>query len=366
MTGLGAARLLLPEGWLAPGVVEVDRGRIVSVRATSSPQPDRFIVPGFIDVQVNGHADIDVASASGEDWSRLDQMLLGHGVTAWCPTLVTAPLDRYEAPLARISHAAAHRSDAGAPVAAPTILGAHLEGPFLGGAPGAHAARPIVPIDSAWLAALPPIVRLVTLAPESPGAVDAVAALVARGVIVAVGHSTADFVLASLAVDAGASLVTHVFNGMGPLHHRAPGLVGAALADDRLSVSIIADGRHVSPPLVRLVFRAKAPGRVVLITDAVAWRAADAPLEMIDGMPCLPDGTLAGSTLTMDEAVRNAVDFGVEPDDALRAASETPARLLGLADRGRLSPGARADLCVLTPDFEPVQVWVGGAVAWER
>ncbi len=320
MIRLGAARLLLPDGWLAPGVVEVDGGRITSVRAASGPQPDRFIVPGFIDVQVNGHADIDVASASGEDWHRLDQALLGQGVTAWCPTLVTAPLDRYEAPLARISDAAARRCGVGAPgaaAAAPTILGAHLEGPFLGGAPGAHAMRHIVPIDSAWLAALPPIVRLVTLAPESPSAVDAVAALLARGVIVALGHSTADFALTSLAVDAGASLVTHVFNGMGSLHHRAPGLVGAALTDDRLSVSIIADGRHVAPPLVRLVFRAKAPGRV-------------------------------------------------EPGDALRAASEAAARLLGLADRGRLSPGARADLCVLTPEFEPVQVWVGGAVAWER
>ncbi|HWW53240.1 MAG TPA: amidohydrolase family protein, partial [Acidimicrobiales bacterium] len=125
-------------------------------------------------------------------------------------------------------------------------------------------------------------------------------------------------------------------------------------------------GRHVAPALVRLAFRAKAPGRVALVTDAVAWQSDGAPLQMIDGTPCLADGTLAGSTLTMDEAVRNAVDFGVEPIDALRAASATPAAVLGLADRGRLSPGARADVCVLTPDLEVRQVWVGGVLAWER
>jgi N-acetylglucosamine-6-phosphate deacetylase len=362
---LGGARLLLPDGTLTAGLVEIDGDRIASVSSAASHQPELFVVPGFIDIQVNGHRDIDVASAAGDDWNRLDQLLLAQGVTAWCPTLVTAPLERYDAPLGRIAHAAAQREDTHeAP--SPAIVGAHLEGPFLGGAPGAHSLRDIAPADCAWLSDLPPIVRLVTLAPEADNALAAIAALVDHDVTVALGHSTADFALASAAVQAGARLVTHVFNGMGPLHHREPGLVGVALTDDRLTVSLIADGRHVAAPLVRMTFRAKAPGRVVLVTDAVAWQARSPALHMIDGLPCLPDGTLAGSTLTMDLAVRNAVEFGVAPGDALRAACLSPATLLGHADRGRLSPGSRADVCVLTPDLEPVQVWVGGVLAWER
>ena len=364
MTRLGASRLLLPDGHVVPGVVEVEGDRITSVTAATGAQPDRFVVPGFIDLQLNGYGDVDVASAVGADWDRLDRVLLRQGVTAWCPTLVSAPLASYAAALGRITWAAERPPVPGA--ASPAIAGVHLEGPFLGGARRAHAARNVVPIDSAWLGDLPPIVRLVTLAPESDGALAAIAALVGRGLVVALGHSTADFALATAAVDAGARLVTHVFNGMGPLHHREPGLVGAGLADDRLTVSLIADGRHVAPSLVRLTFRAKGPGRVALITDAVAWQSPGASLQLIDGMPCLPDGTLAGSTLTMDQAVRNAVDFGVEPADALQAAGATPAELLGLADRGRLSPNARADICVLTPDLEPAQVWVGGVLAWER
>src|SRR5262249_13898832 len=156
-------------------------------------------------------------------------------------------------------------------------------------------------------------------------------------------------------IEAGAWLVTHVFNGMTPLHHRRPGLVGAALSDRRVTVSLIADNVHLHPSLVRLAFAAKGRGRVALVTDSVAWRAASAgpiALRFVDGAARLADGTLAGSVLTMDGAVRNAVAAGVGLADAVHAASTTPAAVLGLTDRGSIAPGLRADLVALTPALE--------------
>ncbi|MDQ1396242.1 MAG: N-acetylgalactosamine-6-phosphate deacetylase [Acidimicrobiaceae bacterium] len=343
--------------------MDIEDGRVARVVALTDTAgvPDRVLAPGFVDLQVNGIDQFDVAQAEGTDWDRLDRLVAAQGVTTWCPTLVTAPLDSYAAPLARIAAAAA-RPDAGRP----TIAGAHLEGPFLGGAPGAHRRHDLAPIDPAWLDQLPPIVRIVTLAPELAGAAEAVARLVVRGVLVGLGHSTATFEQAGSAAGAGARLVTHLFNAMGPLHHRSPGLVGAALSDDRLVPSLIADLIHVHPAALGAAFRAKGPGRVVLVTDAVAWRSGAVGrvrVAMVDGAPRLADGTLAGSALTMDAAVRNVVEHaGVPLADALTAASTAPASLLGLDDRGRIAPGARADLVALSPApaLAVEQVWIAG------
>ncbi|MBK9178185.1 MAG: N-acetylglucosamine-6-phosphate deacetylase [Acidimicrobiales bacterium] len=358
MTSIRAARVVTPGGVLAPGEVVVDDGTIVAVGPTAGPVPDRTLAPGFVDLQVNGIDDVDVAHAAGTDWARLDELLARQGVTTWCPTLVTAPLDAFDAPLARIAGAATR------PGPRPTIGGAHVEGPFLGGAPGAHPVELLRPPDRAWLASLPPVVRLVTLAPELPGAIGAVRDLTGRGVLTALGHSTATFEQARAAVDAGARLVTHCFNGMAPLHHRAPGLVGAALTDDRLAVSLIADLVHVHPAVLALAFRAKPAGRVVLVTDAVAWRAGQVgsiAVRLGDGVPRLPDGTLAGSTLTMDRAVANVVGrAGVTLAEAVRAASTTPAGLLGLHDRGEITPGKRADLVALDGELRAETTWVAG------
>src|SRR4051794_19889196 len=231
---IAASRVVTADGVVGPAVVIVESGAIVRCEPAPSTAdvPDRTLVPGFIDLQVNGVDDIDVASARDGDWDDLDRLLLAQGVTAWCPTLVTAPLDSYDAPLVRIAGAAARPRGA-----RPVILGAHLEGPFLGGAPGAHRREHLVPIDLDWLAALPDIVRIVTLAPELPGALDAIELLTARGVVVSLGHSTATFEQATAAIAAGARLTTHLFNGMGALHHREPGLIGAALSDDRVAAS---------------------------------------------------------------------------------------------------------------------------------
>ena len=352
-----AAGVVLPTGVTGPAEVEVDDGRVVAVRPAVGDVPPRTLVPGFIDLQVNGIDDVDVATARDDDWDRLDGLLLRQGVTTWCPTLVTSPMAAYAAPLLR----AAVASDR--PGARPTLAGVHLEGPFLG-VPGAHPPELLRAVDDEFVQSLPDVVRMVTLAPEVDGAVEAVALLAQRGVLVALGHTAATAAQADAAVRAGARMVTHVFNGMPPFHHRTPGPAGWALLDDRLTVSIVADGVHVAADAVRLAFRVKGPGRVVLVTDAVAWRSGrvgPVGLRLVDGAPRLPDGTLAGSALTMDAAVRFAVrEAGVPLHEAVAAASTVPARLLGLGDRGRIAPGARADLVALDEHLAVEGVWLGG------
>jgi N-acetylglucosamine-6-phosphate deacetylase len=355
---LPAARVLAPEGLVGPAVVVVDSGRVAAVEPVAGPVPERTLAPGLVDLQVNGLDDVDVAGALDEDWSRLDGLLAAGGVTTWCPTLVTAPLEAYPARLEALAAAAARRGGG-----RPAIAGAHLEGPFLGGRPGAHPVGLLRPIDLDWLAALPDVVRLVTLAPELDGAAEAVRLLRRRGVAVSLGHSAATPAQVAVCVEAGATLVTHLFNGMPPLHHRDPGLAGTALLDDRLTACVIGDGVHVAPTAVALAFRCKPPGRVALVSDAVAWRArehAGAAIALVDGAARLADGTLAGSAVTLDAAVRTAVAGGVPLADALVAASATPAAAVGCTDRGRLVPGARADLVALGPDLDVEATWVAG------
>lgn len=353
-----------PAGPVADAEVVIEDGLIVEVRPAAGPIPDVVLVPGFVDLQVNGIGDIDVASATGSDWDALDAALLAQGVTTWCPTVVTAPFDALEASLARIGDAARRPARV-----RPQIAGAHLEGPFLA-VPGAHRREFVrAEVDLGWLDSVGSLVGILTLAPELPGALDAVAALSGRGVLVALGHSACTAEEAAAAADVGARLVTHVGNAVGPFHQRAPGLLGAALADDRLSVSLIADLVHTHPVFLRMAFAAKGAPRVALVTDAVATTAGADPA--VTGPPRLPDGTLAGSALTMERAVSNAVDHGgVSLVDALAAATATPARLLGLDDRGAIAPGRRADLVALESGegggWHVASVWVAGARALTR
>lgn len=316
-----------------------------------------LLSPGFIDLQVNGHDDVDVATADATGWARLRRLVRGQGVTSWLPTLISAP----PSVLARRLVDGAWTTESGD---GPDTLGLHLEGPYLGEALGAHPDLRHEPIDTAWLAELPSWVRLMTIGPERAGAPEAIARLTARGIVCSLGHTTADAARTEAAVEAGASLFTHAFNASGRLHHREPGALGVALSDDRLCVSLIADGIHVDPRVLRIAWRAKGPSRVVLVTDATAWRAgrlADAGVELVDGAPRLPDGTLAGSALRMDEAVRYCVGVvGVDLFDALAAASANPARVLGLDDRGSITPGRRADLVALTDDLQVERTWVAG------
>lgn len=365
LTLVRAGSALVDGAVRGPVEVEVAGGRIAAVRPGPDPADGSLLAPGFVDLQVNGVDDIDVARAGGDDWDRLDDLLAATGVTAWLPTLVTRPLDRYEAPLRRIAEARDR------PGPRPAVLGAHLEGPFLGERPGAHDRSSIVAPDLAWLRALPGVVALVTLAPEAPGALEAVRELTRRGVVVSLGHSGADVATTTAAIDAGAGMVTHLFNAMAPIHQREPGIAGAALADERVVAGLVADLVHVHPALLRTAVRAKGAGRIALVTDAVAWRAGHlAALEvaLVDGAPRLADGTIAGSALTMDGAVRNLVDAARIPvADALVAASTTPADVLGAHDWGRIEAGARADLVVLGADDLAVRrTVVAGSTVWER
>lgn len=354
-----AAASVLPDGRRGPTELEVLDGRIAAVRPLADGGlPEWTLVPGFVDLQVNGIGALDVARAEGDDWALLDAALVAQGVTAWCPTLVSAPLDHYAGPLARIAEAAQR------PGLRPSILGGHLEGPFLGRRHGAHPDAVVIAPDLDWVAGLDPIVRLMTVGPEAPGARDLVKALVARDIVVALGHTAATPEEVAVAVDAGATLFTHLFNASGTVGARSPGPVGAALIDERLTVSLIADLVHVDPVTVAVAFRAKAAERVVLVTDAVSWQSAwgqGQRITMVDGAPRLPDGTIAGSALTMDQAVRNLVQVvGLDLEQVVRAASTNPARVMGCLDRGVLAVGARADVVALDADLEVAQVWIAG------
>ena len=351
--------LVSPGAGAAPfeGVVELDGPTIARVeRAHENGEGGLVLVPGFVDLQVNGVGDADFATADPGVWRTALQRLAAAGVTTCCPTLVSAPLDAYGAPLAVASSFAGH----GGTTVGAEVVGVHLEGPFLGGAPGAHPVDLLRPADVGWLASLldahPGLVRIVTLAPEADPGGDAVRFLAGRGVVVALGHTSATYDRARAAADGGARLVTHLFNGMAPLHHRAPGLAGAALDDDRLTASVIADLVHVHPALLRTAIAAKRD--LLLVSDAVATPGLTVG---DDGAARLADGTLAGATALLDRALRNVVGLGVALERAVELVSTNPARLLGLADRGVLAPGARADVVALDRATLSVRaVWLAG------
>lgn len=356
-----AERVLAPVGWVGPAAVQMADGVVTAVVPCTGPTDVEVLAPGFVDLQVNGIDDVDVATADGTDWDRLDALLLAQGTTTWCPTLVTNRLEAYGAPLTRIA-TAMHRRDA----LRPEIAGVHLEGPFLGRAHGAHRSGLVVSVDLDWLADLPDHVAMVTLGAEQTEAAAATAQLRRRGVLVSIGHTTANDEELDRTAAAGATMVTHLFNAMSGLHHRQPGVAAWVLTHPTMAAGLIADGVHVHPRMLRLAFTALGADRVVLVTDAVGWRAGSAGpvhLELRDGAPRLADGTLAGSALTMDAAVRTCVAAGVPLEQALSAASTVPARLLGLADRGTIAPGRRADLVALDPHLQVAGVWVAGRQA---
>jgi N-acetylglucosamine-6-phosphate deacetylase len=350
------------------GVVAFDGPTIARVEPGPVPGGDRslrdvVVVPGFVDLQVNGVGGADFAVPDPATWHAALGVLAAHGVTTCCPTLVSAPLDDYAAVLAVAAGVASGPGD-GAPRA--DVAGVHLEGPFLGGAPGAHPVARLRPADAAWLAevldAWPGLVRVVTLAPEADTDLAATALLAARGVVVALGHTTAPETTVRAAVDAGATLVTHLFNGMRPLHHRDAGLVGVALDDDRLAASLIADLVHVGPTALRVTIRAKRD--LLLVSDAVATggsSAAAAAVHEAGGAARLADGTLAGATVLLDGAIRNVVALGVPLERAIEMAATNPARVLRLDDRGVLASGRRADVVALDASTLAVRaVWIGG------
>jgi N-acetylglucosamine-6-phosphate deacetylase len=353
--------------------VAIDDTKISEIGVDGAPRDaidfgDAILAPSFVDIQVNGIADADFNEPDDDAWSRGARMLLAHGVTSFCPTVISQPLEAYEA-LLDVAEDARVGNPSDPPGA--EIVGVHLEGPFLGGAPGAHDPDVLRSADPGWMtkamARHPGLVRMVTLAPEADADLELTRLLADAGVLVSLGHSTATYEEAIGATDAGARAVTHLFNGMSSFHHREPGLVGAALDDERLTPSLIADLVHVNPVALRLACSRKA--NVALVSDAIAtqgsWASARG-IRIIDGAPRLPNGTLAGSLLTMDQAVHNMTRVGISLERSIEMASKVPAELLGLDDRGAITPGARADLVALDPDEVKVLcVWKAGELVYE-
>ncbi len=355
---VAARRVVTGDGVLADHEVVVADGLITAVRPASHPADHEVLIAGGVDLQVNGHDDVDVATMTVDQWPRMRSLLAEQGTTTWFPTLITSSPAHVEE---RLDHLADLAADAGP---GPVVGGVHLEGPYLGARHGAHRGVPDGPIDLGWLDALPDLVRIVTLGPERTNAPEAIGRLAARGVLVALGHTDAGHARTIECIDAGARLFTHCFNASTPLDHRDPGAVAAALTDDRMAISLIADLVHVHPLMLDLARRCKPEDRVVLVTDAVGWRSGrlgGGRVAWRDGAPRLADGTLAGSGLTLDRAIAKAADpagWGLER--AVRAATTTPAELVGLTDRGALEPGRRADLVALDADLRPVQTWITG------
>jgi len=354
-----SARLVVTtQGVLGDHELVVEDGLIAAVRRAGGPPDHELLIAGGVDLQVNGHDDVDVATMTADQWPRIRSLLAEQGTTTWFPTLITSSPAHVEERLGHLADLAV----AGGP--GPVIGGVHLEGPYLGARHGAHRGVPEGPIDLGWLDSLPDLMRIVTLGPERPNAPEAISRLAARGVLVALGHTDAGHERTIECIDAGARLFTHCFNASTRLDHREPGAVAAALTDDRMAISLIADLVHVHPMMLDLARRAKPADRLILVTDAVGWRSGrlgGGRVVWRDGAPRLTDGTLAGSALTLDRAIANArgpAGWGLEP--AVRAATTTPAELVGLTDRGALEVGRRADLVALDTDLRPLQTWVAG------
>jgi N-acetylglucosamine-6-phosphate deacetylase len=387
MIAITASTLFTPLERIEQPLLLMDDGGIVEVTSRANREvpknsrlvdfADGILAPGFIDMHIHGGAGHDVMEAGAGALPPVERLLASHGVSSYFPTTVTAPLDATLSALARLADAieAAEQNPQpqnGELRARP--LGIHLEGPFI-----SHKRRGVHPpenllapspaaFDRFWQAARGHI-RVLTIAPELPGALEVITLAASRGVCVSLGHSNADLDTARAGFAAGARHATHTFNAMRPLDHRDPGILGEVLTDSRLSAEIIADGIHVDPVIVQLFLKAKGPETAVLITDATAatgmpdgrYRLGSLEVEVKDGR-CMVGDSLAGSVLTMDRAVRNVMQFAQwELQRAVRLATLNPARAAGVKNGGTLQAGGPADLLVLSPSGEVRKIVVRGA-----
>jgi N-acetylglucosamine-6-phosphate deacetylase len=382
---LTAAACVTPQRFLDDPLLLVEDGVIAWVgrRAEAEPPkgartvdfPGAVLAPGFLDVHIHGGAGHDVMSCDAAGFAALENHLARHGVTSYLSTTVTAPVDDTLHALDRLATAIelAEKAPIGELRAQP--IGIHLEGPFLsherrGVHPPEHLQAPSIDLFRRFWEAARGRIRIMTLAPELPGAGELIREAVGRGVCVSLGHSDAGYEAAETAIDAGARHATHTFNAMRPLDHRDPGMIAAVLNDARVCAEIIVDGIHVAPPMVELFLRAKGADGALLVSDAISatgmgdgrWRLGSFEVEVHGGICHGGEGKLAGSVLTLDRAVQNVMAFAHwELQDAVRLATLNPARELNeLSNRGTLAPGARADIAVLSPEGEVRQTMVRG------
>ena len=384
-TAFTARRLFTPTEEIDRPLLIVEDGRIAelsSISGKSAPVNaslvdfgDATLAPGFFDIHIHGGAGLDLMRTMPSELPRLGKFLATHGVTGYFATTVAAPMDATCAALGRLAdaiEAGASSTTSDAVQARP--LGIHLEGPFLshkrrGVHPPENLVTPTVEIfDRLWQAAHGQV-KMLTIAPEIPGAMEVIAEAAKRKVCVSIGHSDAEMPVAKDAVKAGARHATHTFNAMRPLDHREPGIIGEVLSDDQLTADVIVDGIHVAPEVVKLFLRAKGHERAVLITDAISatgmpdgrYQLGPIEVDVKDGK-CTSGGSLAGSVLTMDRAVRNVTQFSDWTlRDAVQAATLNPARAVGMSNhQGVLAPGADANFTVLSPTGEVLKTIIHG------
>jgi len=383
-TAFTAARLYTPVEEIENPILVVEDGVISEVysRATREVPGDSSLIdfgdaalsPGFVDIHIHGGAGLDLMRASLSEFPRLGKFLATHGVTGYFATTVAAPLDVTCSALERLADAIEAARATPDDSAQGRPLGIHLEGPFLshkrrGVHPPEFLVAPTVAVfERLWQAARGHV-RMLTIAPEVPEAIEVIAEAARRNVCVSIGHSDAEMPVAQDAVKAGARHATHTFNAMRPLDHREPGIIGEVLSNDQLSADIIVDGIHVDPAVVKVFLRAKGRERAVLITDAISatgmpdgrYQLGPIEVDVKDGK-CTSNGSLAGSVLTMDRAVRNITRFSEWTlRDAVQAATLNPARAVGLAaHHGILAKGVSADFTVLNSAGEVLKTIVRG------
>jgi len=364
--GAGSADSILVEGEV---ITWVGRGRPPEKADEElTAGPGELIAPGFVDLQVNGFAGHD-AAAGADSIAAISQALPATGVTAFLPTIISEPVE-VGAEFAATVGAAAESTGA-------RVLGAHIEGPFLnpsfrGAHLRSHLAEPTARNVDAVLAARP---RLITLAPELPGALAAIERLQRAGIVVAAGHTGADFEQGRKAIAAGVRFATHIYNAMPPVHHRRPGIALALLLDPRVTTGLIADGEHVHPSVCEQLLRVKGASRIALTTDQTSAAGAPPGSYSLSGRAVhsdgrvvrLEDGTLAGSAAAMPDLLRLMARLpGMTPARAVSLASTAPARVLGERRLGRIGEGACADIVILDAELRPRLTMIRGAVIFRR
>jgi N-acetylglucosamine-6-phosphate deacetylase len=381
---LSAHRLFTPFDVIDRPQVVIEGHSIVQILSGEAATPagslrdfgDAIISPGFIDLHVHGGGGHDVMEDDAAALPAVEINLACHGVTGYFPTTVTAPLDPTLRALERLGKAVESAANDPRPKSQRARpLGIHLEGPFISHARrGVHPPADLLPprletFEKFWEASRGQI-KVMTIAPELEGAPELIAEASRLGVCVSLGHSDATFAEAERGIAAGARHATHTFNAMRPLGHRDPGILGAALVDDRLTADVIADGIHLDPVILQLFLRAKGPERAVLITDAIAatsmpdgqYRLGSLEVQVQNGR-CTSNGQLAGSVLTMDRAIQNVAKIQEwDLRKAVQLATANPARVVGQARRGRLAAGMAADLVILNKDGSVQKTIVGGVL----
>lgn len=383
LTALIRARILTPDRTIDDGVVIIEDGRIAEVGsnvhvpegAAVTDLSGATLVPGFIDLHVHGGGRRSLATGDADELRAYARWAAERGVTGFLASIL-APTPEDAIPCLKAVAEAAGPVEGGA-----RLLGAHLEGPFVsphrrGAVPKAWLHQPDAGLLARHLEAASASLRVITIAPELPGADRVLADAIAAGVVVAVGHTDATYDQARAAFQAGARHLTHAFNAMRPFHHREPGPLAAALDSPDVTLELIADGVHVHPAAARMLVSTAGPDRVALVTDGSplagapdgAYRLGGAEATLAGGSVTLPDGTLAGGALTMDALVRSVVEAGVVAlPDAVSMGSAVPARVLGLErSKGRIAPGYDADLVALDDRLAVEMTLVGGQTVHSR